>query len=200
MKPSLMLAPELQELSPREQKFCEEYFQTGHIRNSYISAGYSANGASTSGRKLLERPRIQSYIAALRLRSSNKALSRREKVLSELDKVAFANIKDLIYIDADGLPQIDFSNATEDQLAAVASVQTKRTKRYDAKGKHIATEDNAKFTMLDKLRGLEILAKVEGLLKPDEQKVVIDVADRLLAARQRVARLGAPEQRSNDDD
>jgi hypothetical protein len=123
-------------------------------------------------------------------------MTRRERILAELDKLAFASIEPFIRIDDEGLPQVDFSNATPEQLSAITSVQTKRRKIYNGKGDHIATEDNARFTLADKYRGLELLGKAEGLFSNDKVEVVVDVADRLLAARQRFAQV---EQRSDED-
>jgi hypothetical protein len=37
--------------------------------------------------------------------------------------------------------------------------------------------------MADKYRGLELLGKTVGMFKSEEQRVVVDIADRLLRAR-----------------
>lgn len=111
------------------------------------------------------------------------------KVIQELHDMAFANIADFITVDEAGLPQVDFSTATPEQLKAITSIKTKLSTRYDKDGNQVGTEQEANFGLADKYRGLELLGKHLGLFKADEQRVVVDVADRLLAARRRLTEL-----------
>ncbi len=102
--------------------------------------------------------------------------------------MAFANIGDFIRVDDDGLPQVDFSGATPEQLKAISSIATKRRTTTDKDGR-VTEDQESKFTMTDKYRGLELLGKHLGLFKEAEQRVVVDVADRLLNARMRMKQL-----------
>lgn len=178
-------------LNPQWQVFADKYLSHGVATTAAIEAGFSKNSARSTGARLLRNTSISDYIQAQQQRIATKTVNRRDKILQELDKLAFANIGDFIRVDEDGLPQVDFSNATPEQLAAITSVSTKKRKIYNPKGDHIATEEAAKFTLSDKLRGLELLGRAEGMFKQDEVKVVVDVADRLLQARQRVQQLTA---------
>lgn len=181
-------------LHPKFKAFADNYLVSGNASQSARDAGYSPASAGVTGSKLLKRPDIQVYLQAQAAKLTETTEDLQTKVLRELDTMAFTSIANFIRIDADGLPQVDFSNATEEQLRAIASVATKRRTATDKDGKTVVDEE-AKFTMADKYRGLEMLGRHVGLFKADEQRVVVDVADRLLHARARMLRIqnGATE-------
>jgi phage terminase small subunit len=178
-------------MTTQQQAVADAVLRGESAEQAAILAGYAKKSARTTGPRVLRMPVVAEYIAAQRQKQSAKELSRREKILAELDKMAFANIGDLVTIDANGHPQVDFSRATPEQLAAVTSVATKRRVTRGPKGEEVE-EQTAKFSMADKYRGLELLGRAEGMFKENEVKVTVDVADRLLAARQRLAALPAP--------
>lgn len=114
------------------------------------------------------------------------------RVVKEMEALAFANIKDFIRVDEDGLPQVDFSTATEEQLRAISNVASKTTTRRDKDG-GVTVEVSSRFAMADKYRGLELLGRTMGMFKDGESRVVIDVADRLLHARRRLSAMGGED-------
>ncbi len=187
-------------LSPQEQRFCDAYLSGMTAQASAISAGYSERSAAPTATLILKRPKIQSYISQRQAIQAQKSESLRDEVMQELKRMAFANIQDLIVIDENGLPQVDFSKATREQLASVTSIKTKRREIYNNKGEHVATEHDAGFNLADKYRGLELLGKVDGMFAPTETKVTVDIADRLLQARARTAKLLSAEKISDDDE
>jgi phage terminase small subunit len=181
-------------LAPHHKVFADEYMKTGNSSASAAAAGCSYKTRGVTGYKWLNRPDVQQYIAQRTQQLSAQLAASKEneeaeslqlRVQAELEKMAFANVAKFIRIE-DGKPIVDFSTATEEDLAAITSIKTKSRKQYDAKGQHIATEDTADFGMADKYRGLELLGKTVGMFKSDEQRVVVDIADRLLRARGRV--------------
>lgn len=176
-------------MNPRMKKFADEYLISGNLTQSVIKAGYSKSGAHTTGNRLLRNTTVAEYLASEQAKLQKKEENRRERIIAELEKLAFANIGKFIYIDEDGRPQVDFTGATPDDLAAITSVKSKTRHIYTPKGEHIGTEHQDQFSMADKLRGLELLGKVEGMFRDNEVKVTVDVADRLLAARERLKRL-----------
>lgn len=180
-------------MTPQQQLFADTYLQTSSAERSAIAAGYSPKSARTTGPRTLRIAAVAAYIAKhqeIRTRAAEKLEAR---LVNELENIAFSNIGDLINVDDEGLPQIDFSRATRAQLAAVNSVSTKRTKRYDGKGKHIATEVNAKFGLSSKQEAIKTLMQFKGMLKPEEHRVTLDVSDRLLRARDRIPMQGAED-------
>jgi len=186
------------ELTVKEQTFCDNYLIHGSATKAAISAGYSEKSARVTGPRMLRNPAVAEYLNRQQIKRQRKEDSLQDKILDELKAMAFGSIEHFITIDSAGQPQVDFSRATPEQLRAITSAKSKSRKIYNAKGDHIATEDSSAFTMADKYRGLELLGRQIGMFKVEEQKIVVDVADRLLNARARL--LNATEQRSSDDD
>lgn len=175
-------------LTLQELRFCDAYEVLNSAEKAALSSGYSARSARTTGPRLLRRPAIAAELQSRSARKTAKAENLQDKVIAELSKMAFANIEDLITVDEEGLPQVDFTRATRDQLASVTSVSTKKRTVYNPKGEVVGVEKNAKFTLADKQRALHLLGQTAGMFKPEEQRVVVDVADRILEARARVAK------------
>jgi phage terminase small subunit len=179
-------------LKPQWKKFADQYLLTGSCEKSAISAGFARKGARTQGARLLRQATVAEYIAAQQAKLTAKTESMQDRILAELERIAFANLDDFVTIDDDGEAHVDLSKATREQMAALNKLETKTRKIYTPKGEHIATEHHTKIGKDDKLRGLQLLGQTLGMFKSDEVKVTVDVADRLLAARQRVMRLPAP--------
>ena len=194
-------------LLDRHKKFADEYLRTGNATGSARLAGASHRSAHVTGAKWLKRRDVSEYLAveaaklsAPRAEVSEQGKDLDQRILAEMEALAFANIGDFITIDEDGKPQVDFSTATPDQLRAITSVKTKTSRRFDNKGQHIATDSEAMFSLADKYRGLELLGKHRGLFKADEQRIVVDVADRLLNARRRLALLDVTPERGGSEE
>lgn len=173
-------------LKPKELAFATEYLAGATAAEADVKAGYSAKGARTEGPKRLQKPAVQAYLAAHQTRVVSKTEVLQDRILQELQAMAFANIGDYTRLNAEGQRDVDFSNATREQLSAITKVRNKTRKIYNGKGDHVATEVDQSFDMADKYRGMELLGRHLGMFKEAEQRVVVDVADRLLTARKRV--------------
>lgn len=185
-------------LHPKYKIFADEFLITGEKGKSAIKAGFAKNSAHVSATRLLKRPDVQQYLAQRAEKLSIQQDDLQTKVIRELEHMALTNIGDFIRINEDGKPVIDFSTAAPEQLKAIASVKNKTTRRYDKDGNHLSTDEDVAFSMADKYRGLELLGKHLGLFKEAEQRVVIDIADRLVNARRRVRELGSDDESFSD--
>lgn len=63
-------------MTPRQQKFCDEYLISGNATNAAIKAGYSPKTAYSMGNENLNKPELKAYIE------------------TELDKIHSAKIAD----------------------------------------------------------------------------------------------------------
>jgi phage terminase small subunit len=180
-------------LNPQHKQFADNYLATQKVSESARLAGYAPKSAHVAGNRLLKRPDVQRYLRTRMAEIDAEAENLGSQVITELKDMAFANIADFITVQPDGTFNVDFSKASREQLKALASVKTKTSRKYNNKGEHIATDTEAAFTMADKYRGLELLGRHEGLFKAEEQRVVLDVADRLLEARRRLRYLDNTE-------
>lgn len=185
-------------LQPKHKLFADKYLVCGNASESAVHAGYSKRSRGVTGSKLLARPDIKLYLAEQTEKLSANTEDIQSRWLKEVEALSFASIGDFISIDEDGHPQVDFSTATPEQLKAIASVASKQRNYYDNRGNKIGDEKSSRFAMADKYRGLDMIARHLGLYKEAEQRVVVDVADRLLAARQRFAKLESAERGYGD--
>lgn len=148
---------------------------------------------------MLQNVAVMSRVAELRRKAEAQTLSRKQRIEEELERMAFANVQDFTRVDEQGNLVPDFSNATREQLAAIASVTTKRRVLMGRKGEVLGEEVQNSFKQADKYRGLEALMRIEGMGQQNANlTVVVDVADRLLRARQRVPMLPRPDEGVSD--
>lgn len=185
--------PTFSVLSNPKHRMLADLVLTGKTQTqAAIDLGYSPRSASTRAAEILARPDVQAYLAAKREQLSAEHGDVQSRVIQELTDMALENnIHDLITIDSRGRPVVDFSKATRKALKSVTGVSSKTSTRYDKDGKQIGTEEQSSFRYADKYRGLELLGRAVGMFKPDEQRLVVDVADRLLEARRRVTLLAS---------
>lgn len=195
--PSTRLKTVEAELSAQELLFCKMILEGKTGTESAILASYAPRSAAGTGSSLLSRPHIIAYLAEQRSKTAQRIEISQDSISAELSKLAFANIEDLTTVDHEGQPVIDFSRATRAQLAAVTSVKTKVRTIYNSKGQRIATEKDSAFTLADKYQGLKLLGQQLGMFNQPDQHITIDIADRLLRARQRDLRL--TDQRGGDE-
>lgn len=150
-------------LGTRERLFCNEYIISYNGTDAYRKAygERSRSKCSDNARYLLRRPEIQDYIRELQTDRNNRLQIQQDDVLREIGLVAFSRASDLVSIDDDGnvvcrpTSELDLS-----QLAAIASI------RQDRNGISIK--------MCDKLKALELYAKVAGYIT-DKQEVTANI-------------------------
>ena len=170
----------------RHHRFADVYMAGGSATQAAIECGYSIRTAGVQAAQLLKKEDVASYIRATKQQNSLETGVNANKWTRELAKSGFSNVMHYTRVNEDGDLEVDFSNATEDQLAAVQSVKVKKRKIYDKEGNTVGEEHQSEFRLWDKLRALELLGRQAGFLTETEHRVVIDVADRLLTARSRV--------------
>ena len=176
-------------LSQRQLLFVEAIMRGETNERAAISAGYAKSGASTQAARLLQNDKVVAEIQQRRAKLAKKTESLQDRVLKELERKAFSSLSEAIVYDEDGNAHVDLRLASPELLSTLNKIETKTRKVYTPKGDHIATEVNVKIGKDDSLRALQLLGNHLGMFKQEEIKVTVDVADRLLAARNRVAQL-----------
>jgi phage terminase small subunit len=140
-------------LTTKQERFKEEYLKDLNGRRAAIEAGYSPKTANEQASRLLTKVNIQ------------EALSRRwqeiqegngidaEKVIAELSRLAFSNMRDYVSWGPDGVRLKDSEELSADATAAVVEVIETHTKE----GRSV------RFKLADKKGALDSLAKYFGL-------------------------------------
>lgn len=150
-------------ITDKQERFCQEYLIDLNATQAAIRAGYSAEkGAGQFARRLMENPRIQARISALKRQTHMATLITREMVLKEIARIAFFDIRKLV--DADGKPK-RLHELDADTAAALSGLDIAKI------GNTVTGEGEVlKFKVSDKNAALEKLAKHLGLFELDNSQ------------------------------
>lgn len=141
-------------LTAKQQAFVNEYIVDLNATQAAIRAGYSEDTAGKIGSENLQKPDVADAIqVALDLRSERTRITA-DRVLVEVAKLGFSNIKDLF---TEGGQLKNLSSLPDEISAAVQSVEVV-TKRVEG-GKDHEVEYVHKIKMADKKASLELLGK-----------------------------------------
>lgn len=160
-------------LTPKQKRFSEEYLVDCNAGAAYRRAGYSAVSDETAwvnGCKLLKNTKVAAYVSELQAQRSQRTQITADRVLQEIARIAFANIRQVASFNKEkGVEFKDSSELTDDETAAIAEVSSKKTTRSGENGELVETVD-IKMKMHNKIAALELAAKHLGLLEKVEQE------------------------------
>jgi len=180
------------QLTQKQERFCLEYIIDFNGAAAAVRAGYSEKGSAVAACRLLTNVNIQTRIRSFKNERSKRTEVTADRVVQELARVGFANIKDLMRwgnkqvteTDDEGnekvigsIPFVEFNDSDfldEEQSSTVSEVKII----------HSTTGSTLSLKTHDKLRALEKLAIHTGVLEltpeepeaPDGQKVEFHVA------------------------
>jgi phage terminase small subunit len=168
-------------LTPKQQRFIQEYLIDLNATQAAIRAGYGKKGASTQGERLLRNVEIKAAVAAGQARQFGALEITAERVKLELARVAFVDVRRLFDDDGNLRP---LSTLSADDVAAVKSLEVVMANLDAGDGKRDRVH---RVSLHDKTRALEMLAKHFGLLKEQvEVSLVGEIVERLVRARARI--------------
>lgn len=136
-------------LTPRKQRFVDEYLIDLDARHAAIRAGYS-RGARNYPTRLMREPAVLEALGkAMRSRAERTGITR-ERVLEEFARIAFADLRGLADWGPKGAAIMNAAALTDDAAAAIAFVG-----EVTAGG-----ETNLRLKTFDKMKALEALARL----------------------------------------
>jgi phage terminase small subunit len=138
-------------LTPRQQRFVEEYLVDLNAKQAAIRAGYSPKTAEHQGARLLSYAKVAAAVAAGRSRRSRRAEVSADRVLQELARIAYSDPRKLFNADGSLRPPHELD---DDTAAALASLEV-----VEERGQRFVR----RVRKWDKVRALELLAKHLGL-------------------------------------
>ncbi|MBS0937076.1 terminase small subunit [Lactiplantibacillus plantarum] len=114
-------------LTPKQQKFADEYIKSGNAYQAAIEAGYSRNYAKAQSSKLLENVGIKSYIDERMAKIASKRIMDATEAIELLTSIARGETKETVYIGtADGV----YEKHKEADLKTRISATKEILKRY----------------------------------------------------------------------
>lgn len=158
-------------MTKKQRIFIEEYLIDLNATQAAIRAGYSPETAGSIGSENLKKPEIRARIDKAMAERSRRTGITQDRVLMELAKIGFANIKDVIDTETAKIRD----DAKEEDLACIQSVKVKpsewgterEVKMYDKKsalvdiGRHLGMfKDKVEISKLD-----EEKTKLDDLLE-----------------------------------
>lgn len=156
----------MDELTPKNKRFCEEYIKDLNGTQAAIRAGYSEKTAREQAARLLTNVIIQNFISELKQSLSNKNEGLAQQVIDELKKLGFANIQD--YIEPENEIK-DLTTIDRDKAAAVESIK-KTVTEFSGGGESSGKKTSIQFKLYDKISALEKLGRHLGIFELDNQQ------------------------------
>ncbi len=155
---------ESQNLTPKQQKFCEEYLIDLNATQAAIRAGYSEDSARQIGSDTLSKAYIQDYINIRQKEISDKLKLTQERILQEYSKIAFFDIRNA-FDDEGRLKNIqDLDDGTAGAIAGIESLDEIETMGEET----FKSGTLRKIKVWDKRAALDSICKVLGLNAPEK--------------------------------
>lgn len=159
------------DLNEKQKRFCEEFLIDLNATRAATRAGYSEKTAYSIGSELLNKPEVQSYISHLKQLRSDRTEITADRVVEELAKIAFSDIRKLY--KEDGF--LKRPHEMGDEALFVSGIETDELFSFipgsDQKEK---VGETKKVKMCDKIRALENLGKHLGIFEKDNSQKKID--------------------------
>lgn len=166
----------------RRELFVRAYMTNGQdAGKAWVSAGGSQNGAKQSGYRVLQEPEVQAMLKAQLTRQLEEADITASRVMLELGRRAFADVRDCF--DADG-KLLPIAKLTDDAAASIDGIEVE----VDKDGR----PTTIKIKRAGKDPSLAVLARHFKIVGSDLDETVgkaLAFAERLGRARERARQL-----------
>lgn len=145
----------MRKLTPKQQRFVDEYLVDLNATQAAIRAGYSKKTANEQGARLLANVSVQGAIAERMKARQERVEITQDRVLAELAKIAFGDQRAVMEWGPTGVKLLDSKTLTDDQAAMVAEVSETVT----------AAGGTLKLKTHDKVGALKLLGEHLGMFK-----------------------------------
>lgn len=159
-------APSTDELTDMQRLFCHEYVKDFNGKEAAIRAKFAPDHAGQQAWQMLQKPHIKNYIEDLQKVMLRKVNITAERVVSELAKIAFADLGQ--FLDGDGQLKA-MKDLTSDQTAAMQELIVDNFEGTE----HTPARTKRKLKLSDKQTALIALARHLGMFK-DQMHLTTD--------------------------
>ena len=154
-------------LTPKQERFIDEYLIDFNATRSAIAAGYSEKTANRIGAENLSKLVIQKEIEARKNELKQVSQVTQEQIIDEYKKIAFLNPQELFNADGSVKP---INELSEDVARAISSIENQE-QTYDG----VKIGEIKKMKVWDKLKALDSLGKHLGIFNKDTSGINIGV-------------------------
>jgi phage terminase small subunit len=147
-------------LTPKQQRFVDEYLIDLNLTQAAIRAGYSRKTAHVIGQENIKKPAVAEAIAARQQSLQQQTGITRDRVLRELAAIGMSDIRRL-YDENGNLRPIHELDA--DTAASIAGIETDEIYGPNTDQGREVIGQTRKVKRFDKTRALELLGRHLGL-------------------------------------
>lgn len=140
-------------LTPKQQRFVEEYLVDLNATQAAIRAGYSAKTAGQQAEQLLKKLEIAAAVKDGQETRSKRTEITQDRVLQEFARLAFSNMKDFAEFGPDGVKLKDLETMDDDAARCIAEVSETTSK----------DGGSVRFKLHDKKGALDSVARHLGM-------------------------------------
>ncbi|MCQ8279876.1 terminase small subunit [Acetobacteraceae bacterium KSS8] len=159
------------ELTPKQRRFVDEYLVDLNGAAAAQRAGYTQNSSAVRASEMMAMPAIQEAIAAAQRRRSMRTGINADRVLTEIARLGFSDLRKAFSADGSRLLRPD--EWSDDMAASVASMEIER--RVEGKGEDAEVYHVHKIKLWDKNAALEKICKHLGLYEKDNNQKPLTV-------------------------
>lgn len=152
----------------KQRAFVQEYLVDLNATQAAIRAGYSRKTAKQQGQRLLTNVDLKAAIEEGKAKRAERTRVDQDKVIRELAKLGFSDMRELAQWDEYGVHWHDSGNLTDEAAANVRDVSYTKEVRYDKNGDKIETTQ-MKLALHDKKAALKMLGDHLGIFGASEQ-------------------------------
>lgn len=157
-------------LTPKEQRFVEEYLIDLNATQAAVRAGYSPKTANEQGSRLLAKVSVSEAVAAAKQARSERTQITADRVLRELARLGLSDARKLFRSDGGLKPAADWDDETAAAVAGIDVVEMAGgAKIGGAEGIQHVPMYTKKLKLWDKNSALEKLAKHLGMFTEQVQ-------------------------------
>lgn len=140
-------------LTPKQQRFVDEYLVDLNATQAAIRAGYSAKTAHSVGAENLTKPEIASAIQRAKDARSKRTQITSDRVLEELGRIGFSDMRAFVEWGPSRVTLLDSDGLSAEESPAVAEVSQTTTQHGGS----------IRFKLHDKVNALTQIAKHLGM-------------------------------------
>lgn len=150
-------------VTPKQERFCNEYLVDLNGTQAAIRAGYAVNSANEQASRLLAKSNVQEFIKSKQAEIQKRLDITQDRVLKEYARIAFFDIRK-IYSASNSL--IPINELDDDSAACVAATEVDEIfEGFGEDRKH--TGYTVKVKLASKISALDSLGKHLGLFEKD---------------------------------
>lgn len=167
-------------MTPKQERFVDEYLIDLNATQAAIRAGYSVRTADRIGPELLGKTCVKEAIELRKAGLSLKAEISAEEVIKELKHLGFSDIGDVLNFQGDKLCLKAPNEIPESVRRAVSSIKVKR--HVEGQGEDARVVEVIEFKLCDKIAALRELAlHLPGFRAPTQISATIGDIDAAIA-------------------